>query len=51
VNLGFFVDPAIYTPLWNAIFTTIGSAANLGFIILTALIGIHVFKFVIHNFF
>ena len=46
-----WINPSIYTPLWNSIFTTIGSAANLGFVVFTAIIGIIIFKNVIHHFF
>jgi UPF0716 family protein affecting phage T7 exclusion len=51
MDVGLFFDPAIYIPLWNSIFTTIGTTANLGFIIFSAIVGIAVFKLVISYFF
>lgn len=49
--MAYIFNPNIYAPLWNSIFTTIGSAANLGFIVFVAIVGILVFKAILGHFF
>jgi Trk-type K+ transport system membrane component len=51
MDVGYYFDPAVYIPLWQSIFTTISTAANLGFMVFVALVGIAVFKFVANYFF